>query len=249
MKKWLCLILSIAMAFSMMLPAFAEPISPEDPYSFDIEENGLHLTGAIVVEDGIPRRLTEEEYLEYSTTTIVEICDEPPLLDVSSTIMPRGYNYSFSPTACTVYTDYALQRRISPFYSWATAITATISTTHEREVVSSGGISITANIYSVVDAEVDTQYEHSSSSSSSTSASIAGTYTPSGNYQYSAVVFTPRMALISGTLTEYLSAMGSSGVTNTYYCSFKYPTQVGYYTDGIYGIYESNSTSEFPPVS
>lgn len=249
MKKWLCLILSMAVMFSTILPAFAEPISPEDPYSFDIEENGLHLTGAIVVEDGIPRRLTEEEYLEYSTTTIVEICDESPLLDVSSTIMPRGYNYSFSPTACTVYFDPLLKRTVSPLFEWTASVTASFSTTHTRSVQSSGGLSLTANIWKVIDAEVAARYEYSSSSSSSVSSSIEATFEPSGNCRYSAVVFTPKVALISGTVTEYLSVMGSSGAMNTYYCSFKYPTQVGYYTDGIYGIYESNSTSDFPPVS
>lgn len=236
--------------FTLTIPAFAEVTSTESSFTFDIEENGVHTTGAVLVENGIPRRLTKNEYLKLSTQEYVQkdMFDVKSFLQLAGT-SPRAYLYSFSPRSRVIIDDYSLQRRVSPIYANVSSISVTMSTSFTRTVEHSGGITITNNILSSVDRAVEASYEYSSSSSSATGSSVSGTFEPPGEHLYAAVVFTPRTAIIEGVLTESLSAMGSSGVVATYNCSFKYPVSVGNYLDGIYAICESDTTSGFPDVA
>lgn len=59
----------------MITPAFALPnvqenANSDDAYSFDVTIDGLHVTRAVIVENGIPRQLTEAEYVALMQTSL-----------------------------------------------------------------------------------------------------------------------------------------------------------------------------------
>ena len=68
----------------MITPAFALPnvqenANSDDAYSFDVTIDGLHVTRAVIVENGIPRQLTEAEYVALMQASANEetICSSP----------------------------------------------------------------------------------------------------------------------------------------------------------------------------
>lgn len=251
-KKFLSLLLALAMCLSLSVPTWAETTSNINSYSFDVLENGLHIAKVILVENGISRQLTKEEYLNLSPTFISASHENTMLLPIhkNDIITPRGYTYSFSPTSSTVYHDSSLARRVSAIFQNVSSLSVSTTMTYARTVSSSGGISLTTSILDVIDAEVNAEYGYSQSATSSTATSITGTFAPTGNYTYSAVCFKPAIATVRGVLTETLTAMGSSGSTQ-YTCTFKYPVSgaTSGILDGIYYLAESNSYSAFPALA
>ena len=63
-----------------------------------------------------------------------------------------------------------------------------------------------------------------------------------------AVIFTPRLATVKGTYKVTANIMGSAPIGN-YDCTLVYPVTNGKVLDGIYKIYESDKTSEFPELA
>lgn len=253
MKKFVSSILVSLILLLSVVPAFASPVTPDtaddSAYSFDIDEGGVHVTSAFIIENGIPRPLSRDEYISLMSQEE----DYPGCLSNSANLSignneinaMQGFSYSFKPTTCAISFRDELIRRVSPIYQNASSINVSSTYSYTRTVTNSGGASITAGVQSVIDAKVSATYSYSTSASSSTSSSITGVLRPSGRYSYAAAVFTPRIATVSGVLTETLSAMGASGSTN-YNCSFRYPTRVSGYLDGIYSVYETNNRDGFP---
>lgn len=257
MKKIICIAITAILLLTMITPAFALPnvqenANSDDAYSFDVTIDGLHVTRAVIVENGIPRQLTEAEYVALMQASANEetICSSPA--SNNSNKVPegetRGWTFTFSPTSHSDALDYSLTKRVSPIYQNATSVSVTATSSFERMVTNSGGLTFTTQVKSVVDATVEAQYSYAVSASSSTSSSVTGTFTPSGNKPYCAVLFTPHIATISGVVTETLSAMGS-GSTTTYNCTLKYPVSVNHFLDGLYRLSESNNSEGFPPAA
>ena len=200
----------------------------------------------------ISPKLTEAEYVALMQASANEetICSSPA--SNNSNKVPegetRGWTFTFSPTSHSDALDYSLTKRVSPIYQNATSVSVTATSSFERMVTNSGGLTFTTQVKSVVDATVEAQYSYAVSASSSTSSSVTGTFTPSGNKPYCAVLFTPHIATISGVVTETLSAMGS-GSTTTYNCTLKYPVSVNHFLDGLYRLSESNNSEGFPPAA
>jgi len=127
----------------------------------------------------------------------------------------------------------------------------TSTTSYTRTVTQSGGLSLTSSVYAALDAGVKAEYSFVKTATSSTSSSVVGVLQPAGNKPYAAVVFTPNIATVKGVVTEYLSAMGSSGVNARYNCTVKYANMVSGNWDGIYEVVESNTgnSSDYPPAA
>ena len=156
---------------------------------------------------------------------------------VENEIMPMA-TYTFTPSVKML--AYSGARRVSPIYTNATSLSVTTTTTFTRTATETGGVTVTSGISSVVDAKVSSTYGLSVSATSSKSSSVTGTFKPSGNYTYSAVVFSPRIAIIKGTL--------KSG-SKSYDMTWHYPVKgSGGILDGVYAITESDNISRFPDL-
>lgn len=258
MKKIVCIILSTAVLLITINPSFAFPAdfasetisTVNDAYSFDAEIDGAHITGAIIVENGIARQLTQREYQNIMNESEREVSYDLPIIDLTkiASNSARGFSYEFNPTSRSTFWDAGLKRRVSPIYQGASSISVTNTTSFTRTVTQNVGISINANILKELDATVKAEYSYVSAATSSTSTTVTGNFSPSGKYTYAAVVFTPRIAEIKGVLTETLSAMGSSG-SSTHDITVRYPVSTNGIWDGIYRIYESNNLSVFPDIT
>ena len=78
------------------------------------------------------------------------------------------------------------------------------------------------------------------SGSSSTSIGVTGDFKPTGKYTYSAIVFSPRIAIVEGTL---------KGASKSYDMKWYYPvTGSSGILDGVYGLCEADSIANFPPL-
>ena len=236
-KKMFILLLTLAMLFSINTPVYA---GEETIESFDIAlGNGQHITAAVLVENGVARSLTENEYLdvveEYISTNDISL--ENHVTQNGNSVGPR-VTYSFTPTVKMM--AYAGARRVSPIYSNATSLSVTNSTTFTRTATETGGVSVTSGISSVVDAKVSATYGLSISATSANGSSVTATFSPSGNYTYSAVVFSPRIAIIKGTLKS-----GSKSYDMTWHYPVKSSNGI---LDGVYTICESDNVSQFPDM-
>lgn len=259
MKKRLCMFLAMLLILMMVTPAFAASAAPnEDEYTFAVEqENGLTICMAVVVENGIPRQLTKAEYLEIKEKTKANALEANNNDSVKfektaryeTNAAWRGFSYSFAPSSKEIVTDYTLARRISQIFKNADTISVTATTSYTRSVTESGGLTMTSNALAALDAGVKAEYSFVKTATSSTSTSVVGVLRPAGIKPYAAVIFTPNLAKVQGVMTEYLSAMGSSGVYARYNCTVTYANMVGGNWDGIYECAESYTgvSSDFPP--
>lgn len=240
MRKIMSLILVLSMIFSTSAFAFA---TEGDDTTFDVlTETGEHITAAVLVENGVARSLTETEYLELMNESVANtIAELPPFPSVGNYIennLETMAASSFTPTSNIL--AFAPARRVSPLFSGAAEISVTQTTTFERSVAVSGGASITSGVNAIVDAQVSTTYGLQVAASSSISETVTGKFYPTGNYTYSAVIFSPRIAVVRGNL----NLSGTS-----YYVTYHYPvTGTEGLLDGIYALSEANTVAEFPPL-
>jgi hypothetical protein len=260
MKKICFSILPLAVLLLTSTITFAQ----SDTESFDVmEEGGLHTTHVVIVEDGEIYCPTEKEYLSFldnenfegeplqsSNKTVTENDENFNTLNSmnSSSITPRtSLYYKFKPTER--YRYYASNSvRVSAIYDNASQISVTNTVSKTRYNSVSGGISITTGIKKKVDAAVSASYSYESSASSSTSSSITGVFEPSGKYRYSAIVFQPRWARITGTLQFRQSFEGEDTLISSYTQKWIYPVNSGGLFDGVYSLVESNSKSDIPEL-
>ena len=235
MKKVLSFVLTVVMVMSMSVTAFA---AENEAKEFDIwTSDGQHITAAVLVENGEVYQLTENEYVALmNEDAVVENTNETEL-QTDSAITPMA-SYSFSPTKKTL--AYAPAVRVSAIYSNATKLSVTSTTTYTRTVTETGGVTVTTGIKNVVDASVATTYSLSVSGSSSKSVGVTGEFKPSGNYTYSAIIFSPRIAIVDGTL---------KGASKSYSMKWHYPvTGSNGLLDGVYALCEENNASNFPAL-
>lgn len=262
MKKRLCLFLATVLMLTMITPTFAvSKAQNEDEYTFAIErEDGSTVCMAVSVENGIPRRLTESEYREIMGEAIGrQVVDDNSICNMlkengeydTDAVARRGITYTFTPTSVEdPVADITLQRRVSQIYDRADTLTVTATTSYERTVTKSGGLTFSSKVYTALDTAVKAKYSYTATATSSTSTSVVGTFRPKGENRYSAVIFTPYIATVHGVMTEYMSAMGAGGSTN-YNCTIRYPLSVGGLWDGVYEAIErpTSDRDTFPPAA
>lgn len=261
MKKRLCMLLATILMLTLVTPAFAvSNAQNEDEYTFAVEQgNGTTVCMAVSVENGIPRRLTESEYRKIMEKAAAKqaiadnsiyMLEENGAYDTNA-VARRGITYSFTPTSAgEPVADYSLKRRVSQVFKDAESLTVTSTTSYERTVTKSSGLTITNDLLDLIDTAVEAKYSYTETATSSTSTSIVGTLRPPGVKPYAAVAFTPYTTLVEGVMTQYMSAMGSSG-GRPFNCTIKYPLSVNGFWDGIYEVVESytGKLSDFPPAA
>lgn len=236
-RKILGFALILVLILTVSVPAYC---NEETETPFDISMgNGEHITAAVLVENGVAKALTENEYLELTKEYVAENNNrlENDAVVAANILEPKA-TYTFTPTAKML--AYAGARRVSPIYTNATSLSVTTTTTFTRTATETGGVSVTAGISSVVDAKVSSTYNLSVSATSSKSSSVTGTFKPSGKYTYSAVVFSPRIAIVKGSLKS-----GSKEYDMTWHYPVKGSSGI---LDGVYAISESDNISRFPDL-
>ncbi|MCI5499603.1 MAG: hypothetical protein MR419_08765 [Clostridiales bacterium] len=259
-KRLMSIALALCLALSLVIPASAAftfesteksvPICINEA-TFDINDDGVHTTAAVLVSDGVAYPLTEDEYNSLITAVAKDADFESDISPVTeSSITPRGIYYKFVKSSASKQYDYSHTRRVSALYQNAIALDVTSIVSYTREVVksSSSGFSLTANMKDLVDASITASYDVTTSASSSTSAQITGTFAPSGKYTYSAIVFTPRILTVTGSIQQRQLFGGEDSLISSIPIKAKYPVSGGGVFDGIYALKESNSSSDFPAL-
>lgn len=252
--------LALLLTFSVTaIPALAvgsneieqdNPLPKEVVANFDVREDDTHTTACVLVKDGIAYTLTEEEYL--SLLELDEFTDEKIVESADSDDFPTPYfsfYYTFSPNGCTYAYYDSMRRRVSPVYGKADSVSVTNSMMYTRTITESGSVSVTASIKDIIDTSVTSSYSVSVSSASSKTQSVTGTFKPSGKYLYSAVVFTPRLATVTGNLLWWQNFENDHSILSTTPCSIRYPAGSDDILDGLYKLAESNDRNSFPEMA
>ena len=230
-KKFLSLLLSAILLSLSITPAFSAYIA----------DDSVVTTSYILVENGVPRQISAEEYYSLLHTPVQSTIYNTQ--ETSTTALPAyNYYYVFEGTSESLAFHPSLESRVSNIYSNISSLTVTASMTYTRTITNSAGLSITSDIQSAIDSKVNLAYSRSTSATSSQSSSITGVFTPSGAYTYSCVTFIPRLSTVTGTLSLYQSVDGIvSRVSYTPGVQAMYPVSVSGYLDGIYQLRESNN--------
>lgn len=248
MKKIIAFALCLTMMLSLCGFAYASEIG-EDDYGLPDEVAGLlGETGYVLVEDGVPRSITEEEYHVIVDTEVVEPIQNQHSLDIQFVgedgISPYSYDpvffYEFEPTG-SVKKYLGETYRVAAVYTSADTIQMEVTNTHteSRTVTETGGVEITTEIRSRIYAGISANYSYATSATSSTSQSITGVFKPNYNCTYSTVVFQPRVVEITGNLNYYQSYQATLTLLHTYTAKAQYPATINSSSsilDGIYSV-------------
>ena len=217
---------------------------------FCVTEGDVHITGCVLVKDGKSYVLSQDEYLKYKLD-----CEEAAIKEDDEDLRnpsnsARSISREFNPSSKTTADYDKLKKRVTAISEAANVDNVAVSSiyTYTRTASTSKGVTLSAEDLKVIDAKVSASYSLNKSSSSSKSTSITGTFKPTGKYKYMAVIFTPRLATVKGTYKVTANIMGSAPIGN-YDCTLVYPVTNGKVLDGIYKIYESDKTSEFPELA
>ncbi|SCK01480.1 Uncharacterised protein [uncultured Eubacterium sp.] len=247
MKHLFSLLLAVTMILSTAVISFGES---DGSYSFDITAgDDYHITGAVIVENGTERRLTEQECVDLlkntpSDETVGEI---PPIENEG--ISPRtAFYYKFVPSSKTE--ALGKTKRVSALYQNAAEIYVTSAMTYERSVTETGGITVNASVSKAVDAAVTASYNVVKKATSSMSSEVTGKFIPSKKYKYSAVGFRPKVATVKGVFQYRQEWQGDDTVLLKYNMTWKYPVSgKNGALDGVYLLLESNTSSGFPALA
>ena len=261
--------LSLILAFSMVTSVFqvtalasegTEVTSMEDINNqlakqtesgeFRVIEGDVCVTGCVLVKDGKSYVLSEEEYLRNKSNVQEESVYENGKSVQNENNSARSITREFIPSRKTVKSDESKIGRVTAIYDTANLANVSVTDvyTFTRTYSTSQGVTLSAADLDVIDTEVSATYSLSKSASSSRSTSVTGTFNPSGNYKYMAVVFIPDLATVKGTYKVYGNIMGSAEI-GSYDCTLVYPVSNGKILDGEYRVYEANTKSSFPKLA
>ena len=193
---------------------------PDTPV-FDMEENGCHITGAVLMEDGVVTALTEKEFLQ-----IVSGATEKAQTGESEggDFVPTGLTEKFSK-------DYA--GRITVLFKRAALIGISGGMDFTRKLSAHGELSKKEIDQADVDAAVEQTYGLQKKGTSYGGEGLV----PTEDYKYGAILFIPKVAVVTG---EY------QGEPLTYH----YPcvNDAGF-LDGIYLMVQSDEAEAIPPLT
>ncbi|SCK01618.1 Uncharacterised protein [uncultured Eubacterium sp.] len=192
---------------------------------FDMEEDGCHITGAVLMKDGVITALTEKEFLQIVTgETEKEQIGEFEGGD----FVPMGLTEQFAK-------GYA--GRITALFERAALIGISDGMDYTRRLTAHGELSKKEIDQADVDEAVEQAYGLEKKGMSYTSAEGYEGLAPSEDYKYGAILFIPKVAVVTG---EY------KGETLTYH----YPcvNDAGF-LDGIYLMVQSDEVENIPPLT
>lgn len=194
---------------------------PDTPV-FDMEEDGCHITGAVLMKDGVITALTEKEFLQ---TVTGETEKEQTSEFEGGDFVPMGLTEQFAK-------DYA--GRITALFERAALIGISDGMDFTRRLTAHGELSKKEIDQADVDAAVEQAYGLEKKGMSYTSAEGYEGLAPSEDYKYGAILFIPKVAVVTG---EY------KGETLTYH----YPcvNDAGF-LDGIYLMVQSDEVEVIP---
>lgn len=218
------------------------------------EGETIWITTAVLVEDGVPRVLTREEYLTLTTQeSIREETLEAAPLPMSRKLV--GQSYQFTPEKRTVFdahtlTRYAEQNRIAPLFVGASAVTARFEMTAERFCVDSeeGSPAQTDAVFKFVDAQMADTFGYSAPVETSERATAGAKFAVSGIAENATILFIPRMMIVEGTLSQTRYVLGIPKESKPYEVSYRYPVTVDGYCDGIYMVAECDEDFLYMPL-
>ena len=223
------------------------------------EGETIWITTAVLVEDGVPRVLTREEYVELTTQERVSeesVLTELPLSSPRTlTQKLMGYSYQFTPQKVTVYdahafTQYAEQNRIAPLFVGASAVPARFEMTVERFCVDSeeGAPAQTDEVLESVDDQMAATFGYSAPVETSERATAGAKFAVSGIGENATILFIPRMMIVEGTLSQTRYVLGVPKESKPYAVSYRYPVTVDGYCDGIYMVAECDEDFLYMPL-
>ncbi len=236
------LVLTICLLLLISFPASAIDLNNNNQMLYDSYKD-RHVQAAIIIEDGIPRRLTQSEYDEILSKRekMSKIKDSISIKDKqlslqnfeSNEIQPQSYwvEYSFDKWGEDHWYPSSMTRRVSPI-TRARDIDTDMGYTDSVGIsVSIGGsFGASAEIKRIITAEFTIDY---SNSTEYTKSYYIGGVVPKGSRGW--VEFTPLVANIWGKLTKTEWSNYKEIVTESYSDSF-FPTRIGSFADGIYEI-------------
>lgn len=194
---------------------------PDAPV-FDMEEDGSHITGAVLMKDGTITALTEKEFLQIVTgETEKEQIGEFEGGD----FVPMGLTEQFAK-------DYA--GRITALFERAALIGISNGMDFTRRLTAHGELSKKEIDQADVDAAVEQAYGLEKKGMSYTSVEGYEGLAPSEDFKYGAILFIPKVAVVTG---EY------KGETLTYH--YPYVNDAGF-LDGIYLMVQSDEVEAIP---
>ena len=188
---------------------------------FDMEEEGCHITEAVLMEDGVITALTEKELLQIVTR---ETEKEQTGEFEGGDFVPMGLTEQFA----KVYAG-----RITALFERASLIGISGSMDFTRRLTAHGELSEKEIDQSDVDAAVEQAYGLQKKGTSYAGEGLV----PSEDYKYGAILFIPKVSVVTG---EY------QGEPLTYH----YPcvNDAGF-LDGIYLMIQSDEAEAIPPLT
>lgn len=247
MRKFLFGFLAMAMLFSCI---------PANAMSLD-EHASLWKTGYVLVENGEPRSITAEEYERLMNTEVVDDpCINTAMIDST---LPNDDTHSYIPTYSYQYVNLTSTKkylnttyRVSPIFVSAdfNSINVTETCTVTATVTKSAGLALTSAIKSAILSGGTLTFGYSTSESSATGTSVGGSFPPKTGYTYSAVVFQPRVHVVTGDVNYYQTYQGTQDLLATYKnVESQYPvTSSRGWLDGIYSVKGADSPNDFPDI-
>jgi hypothetical protein len=213
--------------------------------------NVICTTGYLLVENGIPREISDVEYAALINTKDTQT--EPDLSQQfkresisfpgSITYSFPSFFYAFSPTEIT--TSYADQyTRVSYIFEGASSFSG-YSGSYTRTVTESGGVTVSEDMLDAIDGKVAASYSLSTSAAPAAGTSIGATFFPTGNDQYACICFTPKLTTVTGDLYDYQNYQGGItllSVTSDIVIAYPHQNSNGL-LDGIYQVVESDDVN------
>lgn len=216
----------ISFMLTLVLLAF-----PVNLFASDIP-NDEYKTEAYLVENGIVKKLSEEELIDVKKDLLIEENNKNQTILENTTenfeISPRIYmvDYTFKKDSEQARLVYNEKRRVTPYVKGPMDIGMTFSSTVTKSIGGKFGAS--------AEGAIKRSLEISGTVSSAKSEAFNfGGSVPRGKTGY--IQFTPRMSVVKGvvTRTEYKNYKEYKTTENI---TAYYPIKIGSYADGLYEI-------------
>ena len=237
------LLIVICLTLIISLPASAIELNEIDNQMLYDSYEGRQIQAAILVENGVSRKLTQNEYDEIldkrekmenlKNSISIESEQSAFEIDEHNGIQPQFYwvDYSFDKWGEDHWHPRSMTREVTPkVYAGSVATGMGYTTSVAVNVTIGGSFGSGATIKNKITPEFTISY--SDSRETSESFKVDGTI-PKGYTGW--VEFTPRMANIWGQLTRTEYSDYDTTETHSYSDSF-FPTKIGDFADGIYEI-------------
>lgn len=231
MKKFIVLALASSMIVSLSAPAFAVQNANcsviNDKYKVN-EVESEYLPNVILVENGIPRQITREEY-DRITTENREVSFNQPEISPYAITFDR-----YTASSSREYLDRSKKKAVTPAVKGDPNNGTTISYGNSISFSASYSISLTSGEISTILSSVGGSYVKSASSNSNFGATF---HVPAN--QIRRVYFTPYVLETKGKLQKYVQNESEANPRpqgSPKSVTAKFIKKVGSFADGLYEL-------------